>query len=331
MHRTPEQRERPGATGVIPDAGADRTVGPGNPTHLGQSGHRVGHEVHHQLGERHVEGGVGERQSLGTSLPHVHLGEPLAGRRHEARRRVDRRDLGRADAADEFSGERTRPAAHIEDPLLLAYRGEFGELVRQRFGEAAHEAGVRLRRDVETHPTTIGRRVSFRIGEDGAMANLIYTAITSLDGYVVDADGNFDWAAPDEEVHAFVNDLERGIGTYLYGRRLYEVMVYWETAHLLDDQPAVELDYARVWQAATKIIYSSTLESVSSARTTIERTFDPGRRPATEGELRTAISAWVDRASLRPRSRRDWSTSGISSSIRSSSAVAHRSCPTMSG
>ena len=107
------------------------------------------------------------------------------------------------------------------------------------------------------------------------MANLIYTAITSLDGYVVDADGNFDWAAPDEEVHAFVNDLERDIGTYLYGRRLYEVMVYWETADLDDDQSPVEQDYARVWQAATKIIYSSTLESVSSARTTIERTFDP--------------------------------------------------------
>ncbi len=107
------------------------------------------------------------------------------------------------------------------------------------------------------------------------MANLIYTAIISLDGYVVDADGNFDWAAPDEEVHAFVNDLERDIGTYLYGRRLYEVMVYWETAHLDDDLSTVEQDYTRVWQPATKIIYSSTLESVSSARTTIERTFDP--------------------------------------------------------
>ena len=117
--------------------------------------------------------------------------------------------------------------------------------------------------------------MTFWVGEDGVMANLIYTAITSLDGYVVDADGNFDWAAPDEEVHAFVNDLERGIGTYLYGRRLYEVMVYWETAHLLDDQPPVEQDYTRVWQSANKIIYSSTLESVSSARTTIERTFDP--------------------------------------------------------
>ena len=107
------------------------------------------------------------------------------------------------------------------------------------------------------------------------MANLIYGAITSLDGYVVDADGNFDWAAPDEETHAFVNDLERGIGTYLYGRRMYEVMRYWETAHLLEDRPAVEQDYARVWQAAHKIIYSSRLESISSARTRIERTFDP--------------------------------------------------------
>jgi dihydrofolate reductase len=107
------------------------------------------------------------------------------------------------------------------------------------------------------------------------MANLIYTAITSLDGYVADADGKFDWAAPDEEVHAFVNDLQRGIGTHLYGRRMYEVMAYWETAHLRDDQTAVEQDYTRIWQTATKIIYSSTLESVSSARTTIQRTFDP--------------------------------------------------------
>ena len=107
------------------------------------------------------------------------------------------------------------------------------------------------------------------------MARLIYSALTSLDGYVADETGDFDWAAPDEEVHAFVNDLERWIGTYLYGRRLYEVMVYWETAHLDEDLSTVEQDYTRVWQAAAKIIYSSTLDSVSSARTTIERTFDP--------------------------------------------------------
>jgi dihydrofolate reductase len=107
------------------------------------------------------------------------------------------------------------------------------------------------------------------------MAKLIYSAITSLDGYVADEDGNFDWAAPDEEVHSFVNDLERPVGTYLYGRRIYEVMVYWETAHTLVDQPAVERDFAEIWQAADKIVYSKTLETVSSARTRIERDFDP--------------------------------------------------------
>jgi dihydrofolate reductase len=107
------------------------------------------------------------------------------------------------------------------------------------------------------------------------MAKLIYAAITSLDGYVADEDGNFDWSAPDEEVHAFVNDLERQVGTYLYGRRMYEVMVYWETAHPLADQPTVEQDYAQIWQAADKIVYSRTLETVSSARTRVERDFNP--------------------------------------------------------
>jgi dihydrofolate reductase len=107
------------------------------------------------------------------------------------------------------------------------------------------------------------------------MAKLIYSPITSLDGYVADEDGNFDWAAPDEEVHSFVNDLERRVGTYLYGRRVYEVMVYWETAHTLPDQPAVVEDFAEIWQAADKIVYSKTLEKVSSARTRIERDFDP--------------------------------------------------------
>jgi dihydrofolate reductase len=106
------------------------------------------------------------------------------------------------------------------------------------------------------------------------MAKLIYSAITSLDGYAADEDGNFDWAAPDEEVHTFVNDLERPIGTYLYGRRLYEVMVFWETAQLAD-QPPFMRDFAEIWQAAEKIVYSETLETVSSARTRIERVFDP--------------------------------------------------------
>ena len=107
------------------------------------------------------------------------------------------------------------------------------------------------------------------------MARLIYSAITSLDGYVADAEGTFEWAAPDEEVHAFVNDLERPIGTYLYGRRMYEVMVAWETIDPDADQlPAVQ-DFARIWQAADKIVYSTTLETLASARTRIERVFDP--------------------------------------------------------
>ena len=107
------------------------------------------------------------------------------------------------------------------------------------------------------------------------MARLIYSAITSLDGYVADENGNFDWAAPDEEVHTYVNDLEREVGTYLYGRRMYDVMVYWETAHTLADQPPFVQDYAKIWQAADKIVYSKTLDAVSSARTRIERDFDP--------------------------------------------------------
>jgi len=107
------------------------------------------------------------------------------------------------------------------------------------------------------------------------MAKLIYSAITSLDGFVSDRDGNFDWAAPDEEVHTFVNDLERPIGTYLYGRRMYEVMAAWETAHTVADQPAVIQNFAKIWRAADKVVYSTTLETVSSIRTRIERVFDP--------------------------------------------------------
>jgi dihydrofolate reductase len=106
------------------------------------------------------------------------------------------------------------------------------------------------------------------------VAELIYSAIASLDGYVADENGNFDWAAPDEELHRFVNDLERPVGTYLYGRRMYDVMRFWETAGGAD-QPAVARDYAEIWRAADKIVYSKTLESVSSARTRIERDFEP--------------------------------------------------------
>jgi dihydrofolate reductase len=107
------------------------------------------------------------------------------------------------------------------------------------------------------------------------VAKLIYSAITSLDGYVADESGKFDWAAPDEEVHAFVNDLERPIGTYLYGRRMYDVMVFWETAHTLEGEGPVFQDYAELWQAADKVVYSKTLDTVSSARTRLERDFDP--------------------------------------------------------
>ena len=106
------------------------------------------------------------------------------------------------------------------------------------------------------------------------MAKLSYLAITSLDGYVADEDGKWDWSEPDEEVHAFVNDLARPVGTYLYGRRMYEVLVAWETLDTAG-QPAFIEDFAQIWRAADKIVYSRTLEAASSARTRIEREFDP--------------------------------------------------------
>ena len=103
------------------------------------------------------------------------------------------------------------------------------------------------------------------------MAKLIYSAIASLDGYVEDEQGTFGFLAPDEEVHAFVNDLERPIGTHLYGRRMYETMVYWETD---DDQAPVARDYGEIWRAAEKVVYTRTLQTVASERTRIEREFD---------------------------------------------------------
>ncbi|HEY8296350.1 MAG TPA: dihydrofolate reductase family protein [Micrococcaceae bacterium] len=106
------------------------------------------------------------------------------------------------------------------------------------------------------------------------MAKLTYTGITSLDGYIADRDGNFDWSAPDEQVHRFVNDLERPVGTYLYGRRMYEVMVYWESVDDLPDQPSFVQDFAEIWRSADKIVFSTTLAGASSARTRIEREFD---------------------------------------------------------
>lgn len=105
------------------------------------------------------------------------------------------------------------------------------------------------------------------------MAKLIYSAIVSLDGYVNDSEGGFDWSAPDEEVHAFVNDLERDVGTYLYGRRMYDVMAAWETLEPGDSSAMA--DYAAIWRSADKVVFSRTLEQPSTPRTRIERQFDP--------------------------------------------------------
>jgi len=106
------------------------------------------------------------------------------------------------------------------------------------------------------------------------MGKLVYSAITSLDGYTADANGNFDWSAPDAEVHAFVNDLERPIGTYLYGRRLYETMSVWETWDTTVEPREVQ-DFATIWRRATKIVYSRGLHAVGTRLTTIEREFVP--------------------------------------------------------
>lgn len=117
------------------------------------------------------------------------------------------------------------------------------------------------------------------------MADLIYTAMASLDGYVNDADGRFEWAAPDEHVHAFVNDLERPIGTYLYGRRLYETMRYWaEDSPEIDASPVMR-DYATLWRQADKVVYSTGLDAADTPRTRLERSFDP-----------VAVAQWKNRA-----------------------------------
>jgi dihydrofolate reductase len=107
------------------------------------------------------------------------------------------------------------------------------------------------------------------------MAKLIYSALASLDGYIEDEDGKFDWAEPDDEVHGFVNDLERPVGTYLYGRRMYETMAGWETDPTFADRSLVMRDFAAIWRGADKVVYSRTLNTVSTARTRIERSFDP--------------------------------------------------------
>jgi dihydrofolate reductase len=120
------------------------------------------------------------------------------------------------------------------------------------------------------------------------LGSLVYAAIASLDGYIADETGRFDWAEPDEEVHAFANELERPIGTHLYGRRLYEVMVVWET---LDDPAPLLQDYAAIWRGTDKVVYSTTLTDVASARTRLERRFDPDavRRMKAEAPTDLAI------------------------------------------
>ena len=107
------------------------------------------------------------------------------------------------------------------------------------------------------------------------MASLIYSTLASLDGYIADEDGKFDWAEPDEEVHAFINDLARPIGTYLLGRRMYEVLAYWDDPPGLDEQPSVVQEFAEIWRDADKVVYSRTLDAARTARTRIERDFDP--------------------------------------------------------
>jgi len=107
------------------------------------------------------------------------------------------------------------------------------------------------------------------------MASRIYSTTASLDGYIADEEGKFDWAEPDEEVHRFINDLERPVGTYLLGRRMYEVLAYWDDPPALDEQPSFVQEFAEIWQGADKVVYSRTLEVAQTARTRIERDFDP--------------------------------------------------------
>jgi dihydrofolate reductase len=127
------------------------------------------------------------------------------------------------------------------------------------------------------------------------MGRLIYSTIASLDGYIEDRNGKFDWAAPDEEVHRFVNEVERPIGTYLYGRRMYETMLFWESVHGQADHIQ---DYAEIWQAADKIVYSKTLDQVSSDRTRIERDFEPDavRRLKRGGDISVGGAALASQA-----------------------------------
>jgi dihydrofolate reductase len=161
------------------------------------------------------------------------------------------------------------------------------------------------------------------------MAKLIYSAIASLDGYIEDEEGKFDWAAPDEEVHAFVNDLERPVGTYLLGRRMYEVLVYWETIEL-DDQPPFIRDFAEIWRAADKIVYSKTLGAVSSATTRIERDVDPEAVRQLKASAERDLSVGGPELAAHAF-RAGWSTKCTSSSRRSWWEAESDASPPMSG
>ncbi|MEU1588089.1 dihydrofolate reductase family protein [Micromonospora sp. NPDC005710] len=107
------------------------------------------------------------------------------------------------------------------------------------------------------------------------MAKLIYVTNVSLDGYIEDEHGRFDWTPPEDDYFAFVTDLVRPMGTYLYGRRLYESMSVWETDPTLAERSKLTADFADVWQTADKVVYTTTLDAVSTARTRLERSFDP--------------------------------------------------------
>jgi dihydrofolate reductase len=121
------------------------------------------------------------------------------------------------------------------------------------------------------------RACTTNLGGGRIMAKLIYSTIMSVDGYVADQDGGFEWAVPDEETHTFINELQRDVGTYLYGRRLYEVMAAWEDEEAFAGEPSYIRDFARIWRSAEKVVYSNTLNFVSSSRTRIERDFNPGQ------------------------------------------------------
>ena len=161
------------------------------------------------------------------------------------------------------------------------------------------------------------------------MAKLIYTAITSLDWYVADREGNFDWSAPDSEVHAVVNDISRGVGTLLLGRRMYEVLVAWETMEVEGEPPEIA-DFAAIWHASDKVVYSRTLDAPSSARTRIERTFDPDAVRQLKSASGADLGIGGPELAAQAIGPASW-TSTTSSSTRSSLVAERLRCRTTSG